>query len=271
MEQNLTSALILEDDVDWDVRIKSQMENFAKASRLLLQPLQGTSDRYLDPSYPHPTSNQKPKEFHIDWEHTTEPSSSPYGDVDRWDLLWLGHCGAKFPNGPNEKVPLGRVVMSNDETVPEPQHIAYEAGSKELMDKYPAHTRIVSRAKKNVCTLAYAMTQKGARRMLYELGVHKMDAAADVMFHEVCDGSRNRTMGTCLSVQPQLFQHHRPVGVKSTFSEIQNHGNGYNEIPFSRNIRWSVHGNFEKLINEETDYVDLWKDGEEARKDLGFG
>ena len=271
VEQNLTSALVLEDDVDWDVRIKDQMQDFAKASRLLIQPLKGFSNRFLDPSYPQPTSGQTPKEFHIDVDHTTEPSTSPYGDVDRWDLFWLGHCGASFPKNPDDRVPLGRIVMANDETVPEPQHIAYEAGSKELMNKYPAHTRIVSRAGSNMCTLAYGMSQKGARRILYELGVHKMNAAADIMFHQVCAGKKNRTMGTCLSVQPQLFQHHRPEGEKSSFSEIQSHGSAYNEIPFSRNIRWSVHGNFEKLINGETDYVDLFKDGEEARKDLGFG
>jgi hypothetical protein len=32
------SALIMEDDTDWDIRIKPQLESFARASRLLLQP-----------------------------------------------------------------------------------------------------------------------------------------------------------------------------------------------------------------------------------------
>lgn len=35
VDNNIASALILEDDVDWDVRIREQLEAFAKASRVL--------------------------------------------------------------------------------------------------------------------------------------------------------------------------------------------------------------------------------------------
>lgn len=38
IEQRISLALILEDDADWDIRIKRQMRDFAKASRLLVQP-----------------------------------------------------------------------------------------------------------------------------------------------------------------------------------------------------------------------------------------
>ena len=59
IEQNITSALILEDDADWDIRIKHQMRAFAKASRLRVQPLSGTSDRFLDPTHPQPKGDEK--------------------------------------------------------------------------------------------------------------------------------------------------------------------------------------------------------------------
>jgi GR25 family glycosyltransferase involved in LPS biosynthesis len=36
VEQNLTSALILEDDADWDVRIKPQLRDFALSSQALI-------------------------------------------------------------------------------------------------------------------------------------------------------------------------------------------------------------------------------------------
>jgi hypothetical protein len=39
VEQELGSALVLEDDLDWDVRIKEQMKDFAKSVRTLTQPL----------------------------------------------------------------------------------------------------------------------------------------------------------------------------------------------------------------------------------------
>ncbi|KAK3722967.1 hypothetical protein LTR37_002112 [Vermiconidia calcicola] len=262
VEQNLASAFVLEDDVDWDIRVKSQMQDFAKASRLLLQPLPGTTDRFLDPSYPSPSPGQKPQDFDITKEVTQLPSSSPYGDLKYWDFLWVGHCGTQFPRASDKNTPLGRAIISNDETVPEPQNIS---DNPEMTKQYQAHTRVVSRAHGNVCTLAYGVSQAGARRFLYELGVNKMDKATDIMFQSVCDGSNGRRQGRCLTVQPQLFNHHRPVGSKSTFSDIQNHGNEYNEVAYTRNVRWSTRVNFPKLVNGETDYIDY------SSKDFGPG
>jgi GR25 family glycosyltransferase involved in LPS biosynthesis len=254
VERNLTSALVLEDDADWDVRIKSQMQDFASASRLLIQPLSGTTDQFLDPSYPVPSPGQKPLNFDIREKMPIEPPfSSPYGDIDRWDFLWVGHCGTQFPLN---HTPLGRVVIWDDETVPDPEDLSNEGGVQELVKQYPAHTRVVSRAHGNTCTLAYAVSQAGARRFLYELGVNKMDKATDVMFRSVCDGENGRRQGKCLTVQPQLFNHHRPVGSEATFSDIQDHGDKYNEVAYTRNVRWSTRVNFGKLVNGETDYID---------------
>lgn len=73
-------------------------------------------------------------------------------------------------------------------------------------------------------------------------------------------------MHNCPSVQPQLFQHHRPVGPRSKFSGISDHGDGYNERAETINIRWSTRLNFEKLIYGQTDYIDSYKDGEESQE-----
>jgi hypothetical protein len=264
VEQNITSALVLEDDADWDIRIKSQMRDFARASRLLLQPLPGTSDQFLDPA-DHPS--KKPKDFDTRKHSVTTPSTSPYADLSRWDLLWLGHCAARFPRASDEHPQLGRAVIFDDETVPEPQHLTE---NQEIVKQYPSHTRVVSRARRNACTLAYGISQSGARRFLYELAVKKMDRATDNAFRDVCDGTNDRSYATCLTVQPQLFNHHRPVGSKSTFSDIQDHGKEWNEVAYTRNVRWSVRVNFPVLVEDGTDYVDLFKDGEEGR-DFGPG
>lgn len=111
----------------------------------------------------------------------------------------------------------------------------------------------------NTCTVGYALSLPGARRLLYELAIHKMSSTTDMMFRSVCDGVDGRPLFTCLTVQPQLFQHHRPVGAKSTFSDISDHGKDYNDRAFSRNIRWSVRVNFPKLVDGKTDYIDLFK------------
>ena len=143
-------------------------------------------------------------------------------------------------------------------------------GDSELVQNYPAHTRVVSRAWQNTCTMAYAISLPGARRLLYELSVNKMTGPTDMMFRSVCHGSEGRPIQTCLTVQPQLFQHHRPVGDKSSFSDISDHGADYNEQAFTRNVRWSTRVNFRKLVDGMTDYIDLFKDGEEADPNLGF-
>lgn len=237
----------MEDDVDWDIRVHSQMQDFAKASQLLLQP------------------GQSQREYSIMDVPTVASSTSPYGDSDLWDLLWLGHCGSTIPdNGPKSgsKIPTGRVAILNDVTVPEPQHIRKQWGTNKTLAAYPPHTRLVSRSKANVCTLAYGITQRGARRILYELGVRKLNDAMDIMLRQLCEGSVERPMLNCLSVQPTLFDHHRPVAAKSTFSEIGGHGDGYNDQAFTYNIRHSTKLNFPKLVAGETDYIDLFKDGE---------
>ncbi|RAL04467.1 uncharacterized protein BO80DRAFT_491192 [Aspergillus ibericus CBS 121593] len=56
----LASALIIEDHIDWDVNLKTQLKGFALGA----QKIQKSNASY-----------------------------SPYGDS--WDLLWLGHCGVK--------------------------------------------------------------------------------------------------------------------------------------------------------------------------------
>ena len=269
IEQDITSALVLEDDADWDIRIKHQMSDFAKASRLLVQPLSGTSDRFLDPTHPQPKQDQRPQDFDIRKEVSSEPSTSPYGDIDRWDILWLGHCGSRFPRASDRNVPLGRAVIYDDETVPEPQHVKMQFGDSELIEGYPAHTRVVSRAWMNTCTMGYGISLLGARRLLYELSVNKMTGTTDMMLRSVCHGSEERPVHTCLTVQPQLFQHHRPIGLKSSFSDISDHGSDYNEKAFTRNVRWSTRVNFRKLLDGLTDYIDLFKDGE-ADQNFGF-
>ena len=167
-------------------------------------------------------------------------------------------------------MPLGRAVIHDDETVPEPQHVMIQFGDSELVQSYPAHTRVVSRAWMNTCAVVYGILLPGARRLLYKLSVNKMTGPTDMMFQSGCHGSEGRPIQTCLTVQPQLFQHHRPIGDKSSFSDISDHGTDCNEHAFTRNVRWSTRVNFRKLVDGLTDYIDLFKDGEEADPNLGF-
>lgn len=266
VEQNLTSALILEDDADWDIRLKEQMRDFARASRLLVQPLREDSQQFLDPTFPKPNDTAQPSSFEVGSYSVRTPTTSPYGDIDRWDLLWLGHCGMRFPRASDIDIPLGRAVILNDTTVPEPQHVHMQFGNDELIQEYPEHTRVISRARANTCTLGYALSRPGARKLLWEGGLHKMTGTTDMMLRSICDGEWGRKSRTCLSVQPQIFQHHRPKGSTLGFSDI-NPSEGKNDRAFTRNIRWSTRMNLAKLVDGSTDYEDQFKDG--ANSELG--
>lgn len=231
---------------------------------MLLQPMPGFTDSFLDPTHPKSRPGEVYQEFAIADQVTIAPTSSPYGDIDRWDVLWLGHCGAKFPAGDDEasSPPLARVVISNDKTVPAHHDYDMGWGSSELKDEYPEHTRIVARARDNLCSIAYAVSQQGARRILYELGVRGVHKAFDLELHDFCDGLEGRKMRTCLTVQPELFAQHRRAGSVDAWSDIARPDSGrINEVAFTPNIRWSTRTNFARLLEGRNDYIDWTIDG----------
>lgn len=265
VEEDIQSALVLEDDADWDIRIHEQLMEFAQASRLLVQPLPGTTSQFLDPTYHGELGDLQPKTFIVGEHQVTLPTTSPYGDLDRWDMLWLGHCGAVAPDGKDGTLtPLARAVVLDEQTVPEKQHINLEMGSPTYRDEYPDHSRVVFRTGGNVCTLGYALSNAGARKMVYELGIRKMDGEVDAELDALCRGRNDRPMSTCLTVGPQYFQHHRPAGLWAAMSEISDLPAQYNEFAFTTNIRYSTRVNLRKLINGETNFTDMFKDGEPA-------
>lgn len=263
VEQNVQSALVLEADTDWDIRIKQQMREFAQASRLLVQPLHENPNSFLDTTNPVPGDSVQASFDIRSYETenpTISPTSSPYGDLQNWDLLWLGHCGCRFPWPSDGNAPLGRAIMLDDETVPATQHISIELGDRGLMNEYPPHTRVVSRARVNSCSLAFAYSQQGARKFLYELAIKRISDPLDMMYRSMCDGVSGRPLSTCLTVQPQLFQTHRPKGSRAKESDISDHGNEVNSHSVTPNVRWSTKINIPKLVEGRKDFFDLYPD-----------
>ncbi|KAK9795975.1 putative Glycosyltransferase family 28 N-terminal domain-containing protein [Seiridium cardinale] len=230
VRRNLSSALILEDDADWDVRIRDQLDSFALSTRALIQPLEGTEVGYADSTYPRPPLGPMPTVPDISFNqlpHTTVPIVSPYGDD--WDVLWLGHCGMHFPVRDNIVIPKGRVVHT-DPTVPQQQYLWTISNPNDIKEQYPNHTRVVHHVQDGVCSLGYAVSQKGARRMLYELGLKNFNAGFDILLRWFCEGVEGRGYHNCLTVQPGLFQHHRFAGPKSANSDISDHVTTYHPL-----------------------------------------
>lgn len=206
----------MEDDMDWDIRLKSQLLEFAKGVRTISNvPL-------------------------------TQPQNSPYSDD--WDILWPGHCGEVLPLDDDR-----RYVINNDPTVPPKEHQPW----LKALAEYPEQTRIIHKTGAPICTFAYAVSLRGAQKIMWAMAMQGSNLAYDNALAYFCrDGYLNIK---CVSVQPMMFMHHRPAGPVNKDSDIQN-GDGavIREKGYTENIVWSARLNIEKLITGATDYVMQW-------------
>ncbi|KAI0136514.1 family 25 glycosyltransferase [Xylariales sp. AK1849] len=234
IEEDLDSALIMEDDVDWDVRLRAQLEQVAHGARTLL------------PGTPAPGSSP----------------NSPYGDD--WDLLWLGHCGEIFPEAleenrvkPAEQLEKiqQKFTIENDTTVPPPD---FTTGFQDF--KSNPYTRWVHITGAPICAFAYALSQKGARKVLFDLSVDHLDAAIDNALAGLCQRSvvaasepgatADRGLDIkCISVTPPVFFHHKAKGPIAGDSDIQTvRGDVIREKGKTENIMWSGRNNIRNMI-----------------------
>lgn len=255
-QQNISSALILEEAADWDIRLKSQLQDFARASQMLLQPIRGTSNRFLDPFWPRKTEHDQPVDIFFSGPTAAiqAPTSSSYGDLDRWDVLWLGHHGSRFPDPADTGLPLGRVVITHDPTSLQMQHFDRGMlGTRDFEHFYGNATRVVSHARGTDYALAYAVSRHGARALLRDLAARPSDLSLSAGLARSCDGEGGTARRTCLTVVPPLFAQH----------------DADRTPPVTRNVRWSTRLNLEALVaGNATEYADQWPDWTGEEEDL---
>ncbi|KAM3438609.1 hypothetical protein MY4824_003148 [Beauveria thailandica] len=261
VRQNLSSVLILEDDADWDVRIRQQLHDFALATRALTQPLAGSSPS--NPSYADVTMNDpsQPEGPEISFHNlpvTIPPTLSPYGDD--WDLLWVGNCGLHFPFPQSTNIPKGRVIYESDATVAPQRNLWSINMPFTLKEKYAQHTRAVHHAQEGVCTVGYALSQRGARRILEEIALKPVTDAYDILMRFFCEGTHGRKKGVCIAPQPPYFHSHRRAGLPGAMSDIGDHKGAYRTEPMTDMVRWSVRLNSALILDGRTDYVDQYPD-----------
>lgn len=213
--------------MDWDTRLKAQLTDFATGSRWL--------------------------------QHASANVSSPYGDD--WDLLWLGHCGEVFPETLDEhssKDPTGPEILElsrkysieHDVTVPPPE---FTRGFPDWTE-HP-YTRWVHRSGGPICTFAYALSQSGARKVLFDLSVDHLSGPFDNALAGLCRwGSEPSRLGMkCISSNPGLFTHHKAKGSIAGDSDIQKVGDGTSkdevrEKGFTENVVWSTRNNLGNIL-----------------------
>ncbi|RDA88590.1 hypothetical protein CP532_5900 [Ophiocordyceps camponoti-leonardi (nom. inval.)] len=184
IESDDETALLLEDDVDWDVRLRSvQMPLLSSALGKLLP--------------------------------ASVSAAYPYGKPDDWDLLYLGHCGDYW--GPVSSD--FKADHYKPEDLAETEHVAFaDETMLDMRDLHPwtssqlAHlgvapkTRLLHRSKFPLCTFAYAVTRNSASRLLSDLAGRRMKDGPSAYDVAILDACRDKGL-RCWTVNPELFHH----------------------------------------------------------------
>lgn len=180
----------------------------------------------------------------------SERQHSPYGDD--WDIIWPGHCGEIMHKDDDRKY-----LIENDETVaPKDKQPSIKVGKD-----FPEGTRIVHRAGAPICTFGYAISYRGAQKILMALGVKgRGPIAIDNAMAWAC---ADRLMDLqCYSIEPQLMQHHRPAGSVNKDSDIRAGAAGTStevrKKGITETIVLSTRLNLQQLIMGTDDYEKQW-------------
>ncbi|KAG8531344.1 uncharacterized protein KY384_002973 [Bacidia gigantensis] len=243
VQERLSSALIIEDDSDWDVTLKDRLVDFGNGAR------------------------------HFSKHATGEKPKNPYGD--NWDMLWLGHCAitecpavdphsSTDPNNPHPPEPTQltqqRFLIENDATTPPPAHRFNFATIPDL-SPYADTTRAVFRADFGICLYSYALSYSGAQKVLRQQAVRTKWAPIDLGMGEMCKDQAQPF--NCIGVFPQLVDSHKMAGAYARDSNIdQNPKDDVREMAYTFNLKYSTRLNVDRLLRGEAP-ITQWPDDPE--------
>lgn len=222
IENNIQTALIIEDDTDWDISLRQQLSHFATGVNSLQNLM-------------HPSKSV---------------SKSPYGSA--WDLLWLGHCRA----GPHDSK-QSIYLLENDATVPPISFRAAHWHQRHIPPPVLSNTtRLIFRSNSGMCTYAYAVTLAGARKLVAALMDY--DVAYDVGMSNACREKNGKSF-VCYAAYPPLMASHRFGGSRSQNSDIRpDRPQTAMRKEFTRDIVYPVMLNIKKLVRGETRLKSQW-------------
>ncbi|KAE8342849.1 hypothetical protein BDV24DRAFT_173551 [Aspergillus arachidicola] len=231
VENGYTTALILEDDADWDVSLRQQLAEFARGVRTL-------------------TNNQH------------ESKKAPYGT--NWDILWVGGCASGAHQNETDFY-----VIPNDPTVPNTTiRGPWESPAgpsikwRQEHPEWPVDsTRYIYRANMGCCTFGYAVTLEGARRILAELSINYLNLPVDNAMSDLCAGS-NRPQLRCYAPFPNLIGTFRSEGYVSRDSDIdQWEDRKFEWHPaLAYNMVYSTRLNIHRLVAGEETVYSQWRE-----------
>lgn len=230
IENNIQTALIIEDDADWDVSLHNQLRGAAQGFRWLL--------------------NDKENTF------------SPYGD--HWDLLWLGHEGIKPRDHPHPTADRARRwVVPEDPTVVPPNTRSTEYGPGMTFEpnmtqweegpNADLQTRIMFLSGMAIGSSSWAISLKGAEKILNKASLSPYNSPIDWGVGSMCN-EKGSDM-TCLASFPAIIGTSKPAGGADRGSDIATSGLKRYEAPTSRRTTFSTRLNLKRILNGETQYL----------------
>jgi len=230
VEENISSALIFEDDAEWDIMIRAQLAQFAVGARYI----QGSDDSDIP-------------ELH-----------SPYGDD--WDALTLGHCGAQS----HPMLDSRYWVAHDDPTVPPFNHHqasmnsesrAPDVSAPELQGNY---TRIIYETRNLRCMYGYSVSLRGAQRLLYYHSIEPGATASDRVLSGFCTF---RKLGSrCIGPWPSIIDQYRPAGPDSKSSDRQRFEGTVRSHGESLNIVFPAKTGLLSFLSGDSTYKSQWPD-----------
>lgn len=211
---NIHSALVVEDDADWSVYLKDQLEHVAAGTQYITN---------------------------------STSTTSPYGND--WDMLWLGHCGSSF----SKKERTRRYVIENDPTVVAPNHYNLHYHPNMKAAGYSDSSRVVYRPGIVTCTQGYALSLRGARKMLQHYTTVQNFLPIDWEHNAVC--TRKILDFQCLAVHPPMWGHHRSAGFENRNSDITDKKGDFRKKAETLNIAHSVRLNGANILVKGLDAI----------------
>ena len=178
LDENIESALILESDADWDMRVKSSLLGFAEGAKEI-------ADFHFDPSPGAHGMGTHPMDLSL------PQAPAPYGEF--WDLLWIGHCGASGD-------PDGRAYSYHDPASGGREHAWIVDGAPSGAWGNLSQTRLVFQLRMGCCGPAYAVTKRAAAKLdrKFAVGNEPLDLKMSAHCREDLDL-------TCLGTYPSIF------------------------------------------------------------------
>ena len=212
------TALFFEDDVDFSIAVKDQMESISQAI------------------FNH-TSGADSQGSIEDARNQASLTEYPYAR-DEWDILWLGHWGLEYTMRTEE-------ILYEDHHALPWDHLASDYNNfYELQMHHKDKPQQLLRYISPIASFAFALTRPAAERLIQRLRDNHSEQF-DVTMLSFCKGFEL----TCMAPAPGLMYHHKVAGQKSIdLAGTKNDGKHdlqwwRNQHKYTYNVEWSARCN----------------------------